>query len=68
VLDVACGTGVVARLAAERVGATGTVAGIDINPGMLAVARSVTPPGMSIEWYETSAEAIPLPDETFDVV
>jgi ubiquinone/menaquinone biosynthesis C-methylase UbiE len=52
VLDVACGTGVVARLAAERVGATGTVAGIDINPGMLAVARSVTPPGMSIEWYE----------------
>jgi ubiquinone/menaquinone biosynthesis C-methylase UbiE len=68
VLDVACGTGVVARLAAERVGATGTVAGIDINPGMLAVARSVTPPGMSIEWYETSAEAISLPDETFDVV
>lgn len=33
---------------------------------MLAVARSVTPPGMSIEWYETSAEAIPLPDEAFD--
>ena len=68
VLDVACGTGVVARLAAERVGTTRTVAGIDINPGMLTVARSVTPPGMSIEWYETSAEAIPLPDEAFDVV
>jgi ubiquinone/menaquinone biosynthesis C-methylase UbiE len=68
VLDVACGTGVVARLAAERVGTTGTVAGIDINPGMLTVARSVTPPGMSIEWYETSAEAIPLPDEAFEVV
>ena len=68
VLDVACGTGVVARLAAERVGATGTVAGIDLNPGMLEVARSVTPPSMAIEWHESSAEAIPLPDEAFDVV
>ena len=68
VLDVACGTGVVARLAAERVGATGTVDGIDLNPGMLAVARSVTPPSMAIEWHESSAEAIPLPDEAFDVV
>jgi ubiquinone/menaquinone biosynthesis C-methylase UbiE len=68
VLDVACGTGVVARLAAERVGATGTVAGIDLNPGMLAVARSVTHPSVAIEWHDTSAEAIPLPDEAFDVV
>lgn len=68
VLDVACGTGVVARLAAERVGAIGTVAGIDLNPGMLEVARSVTPPSMSIEWYQSSAEAMPLPDEAFDVV
>src|SRR5918999_3106865 len=68
VLGVACGTGVVARLAAERVGATGTVAGIDLNPGMLEVARSVTPPIMTIEWHETSVEAMPLPDEAFDVV
>ncbi len=37
VLDVACGTGVVARLAAQRVG-TGRVVGLDINSGMLAVA------------------------------
>jgi ubiquinone/menaquinone biosynthesis C-methylase UbiE len=68
VLDVACGTGVVAQLTAERVGDTGTVAGIDLNPGMLAVARSVTPPSMVIEWHQTSAEAMPLPDEAFDVV
>ena len=61
VLDVACGTGVVARLAAERVGATGTVAGIDLNPGMLEVARSVTPPSMSIEWHQSSAEATGSP-------
>jgi ubiquinone/menaquinone biosynthesis C-methylase UbiE len=68
VLDVACGTGIVARLAAERVGSTGTVTALDINPAMLAVARSVASPGMSIEWYESSAEAMPLPDEAFDVV
>ena len=67
-LDVACGTGVVARLAAERVGAAGTVAGLDVNPGMLAVARSATPPGVSIEWHEASAEAMPLPEASFDVV
>ena len=39
VLDVACGTGAIARLVAERVGAAGKVTGLDINPGMLAVAR-----------------------------
>ena len=68
VLDVACGTGVVTRLAAERVGTAGTVAGLDVNPGMLAVARSETPSDMSIDWYEASAESMPLPDESFDVV
>lgn len=68
VLDIACGTGVVARLAAERVGETGSVAGLDPNPGMLAVARAETPPGDRIDWHEASAEAMPLPDEAFDVV
>lgn len=68
VLDVACGTGVVARLASQQVGASGTVAGLDVNPGMLAVARSATPPGMPIDWHEASAEAMPLPYAVFDVV
>ena len=68
VLDVACGTGVVTRRAAKRVGVSGAVAGLDINPGMLAVARSQTPPNVSIDWYEASAESMPLPDEAFDVV
>jgi ubiquinone/menaquinone biosynthesis C-methylase UbiE len=40
VLDVACGTGVVTRLVAQRVGRTGKVVGLDLNPGMLAVAAS----------------------------
>jgi SAM-dependent methyltransferase len=68
VLDVACGTGVVARLAAERLGASGTVGALDLNPAMLSVARSVPPTGAAIRWYETSAESIPLPDGAFDVV
>jgi len=68
VLDIACGTGVVTRLAAERVGASGTAAGLDAHPGMLAVARASTPSGVSIDWYEAGAEAMPLPDDSFDVV
>lgn len=68
VLDVACGTGVVARLAARQVGDAGSVAGLDVNPGMLAVARATAPPDSSITWHEASAEAMPLPDASFDVV
>lgn len=68
ILDIACGTGVVARLASLQVGATGTVAGLDVDPGMLAIARSATPPGTPIEWHEASAEAMPIPDASFDVV
>jgi ubiquinone/menaquinone biosynthesis C-methylase UbiE len=68
VLDVACGTGVVTRLAVARVGPSGAVTGLDLNAVMLAVARSVTPPNTLIKWYEASAESMPLPDESFDAV
>ena len=68
VLDVACGTGVVSRLASQEVGATGAVAGLDINPGMLAVARTTTPPDVSIDWHEASIEGIPLPEASVDAV
>jgi ubiquinone/menaquinone biosynthesis C-methylase UbiE len=67
VLDVGCGTGTIARLAAERVGSNGRVAGIDVNAAMLNVARSL-PSANPIKWYETAAESIPLPDQSFDVV
>jgi ubiquinone/menaquinone biosynthesis C-methylase UbiE len=67
VLDVGCGTGIVARLAAERVAPDGAVTGVDVNPGMLAVARSIAEAGVTIEYHEASAEAMPLPDESFDV-
>jgi ubiquinone/menaquinone biosynthesis C-methylase UbiE len=69
VLDVACGTGVVTRLAAQQVQATGQVTGLDINPGMLAVARALPQPaGAPITWQEGSALALPFPDATFDAV
>ncbi len=68
VLDVACGTGVVTRLAARQVGAGGRVAGLDANPGMVAVARSATQPGLPVEWHEANATAMPFPDASFDVV
>jgi SAM-dependent methyltransferase len=66
-LDVACGTGAVTRLLAERVKPTGKVVGLDINPGMLEVAR-LAAPSQNIEWLEGSAVKMPLPDATFDTV
>jgi ubiquinone/menaquinone biosynthesis C-methylase UbiE len=69
VLDLACGTGVVARQAAPSVGADGTVVGVDNNPAMLAVARSVrVASGPPIEWREADAMALPFADAAFDVV
>ncbi len=69
VLDVACGTGVVARLAATAVGTRGTVAALDLNPAMVHVARSVpVPEGAAISWHEGSALALPFPDAAFSVI
>lgn len=69
VLDIACGTGVVTRLARERVGPSGRVIGLDLNPGMLGVARSLpTPPGNLIEWVQRSALDLGLASASFDAV
>jgi len=69
VLDVACGTGILARQAAAQVGAGGLVAGVDVNQGMLQVAREVsTDAPARIEWHNADAAALPLPDAAFDVV
>jgi ubiquinone/menaquinone biosynthesis C-methylase UbiE len=66
VLDIACGTGVVARAASERLGNTGKVVGVDISSDMLAVARRLAP---GIDWREGNASALPLRDgEQFDVI
>src|SRR5262245_23240333 len=60
-LDVACGTGVVAR---KLVGAGVRMAGVDLNPGMLALARSLEP---AVTWVEGDAQALALPTARFDV-
>ena len=65
VLDVACGTGVVARCAAELVTPGGRVIGLDLNEAMLTVAERVRP---DIEWRQGDAAALPFPAETFDAV
>jgi ubiquinone/menaquinone biosynthesis C-methylase UbiE len=68
-LDVACGTGVVARIAAQRVGPGGRVVGVDLNRTMIAVAGSLPAPvGAPIEWLERNAADLQLPDASFDVV
>ncbi len=63
VVDVACGTGVLACAVAERVGPQGSTVGVDINAGMLAVAREKTP---KIKWLQAPAEVLPLADNSCD--
>lgn len=68
-LDVACGTGVVARAAAGIVGSTGSVSGIDINPQMLATARQVARDfEPAIEFHQGDVADLPFEDGMFDVV
>ena len=65
VLDVACGTGVLARDIYPHVGRAGSVTGLDVNDGMLAVARKSEP---EIEWIADKAEQLPFEDDRFDAV
>jgi SAM-dependent methyltransferase len=65
VLDVGCGTGVLARAAADRVADESQVTGLDLNEGMLAVARRLRP---RIDWRQGDATKLPLPVESYDVV
>jgi ubiquinone/menaquinone biosynthesis C-methylase UbiE len=68
VLDVACGTGIVARRVALHVELNGTITGLDLNPNMLTVARAAAKrEGLAIEWHEGRAEKLPFPDGSFDL-
>lgn len=66
VLDVACGTGLIARLAADRVGPSGTVTGLDLSPDMIGAARAVSP--TTIAWHVADATSLPFPDGAYDAV
>lgn len=64
-LDVACGTGVLANAAAKITGPQGAVSGVDINPDMLAMARRQAD---HIQWYQAPAEQLPFDDHSYDRV
>lgn len=70
VLDVACGTGAVARAAAGAVGPTGAVTGVDLNPGMVALARAAgsLPGSCALEYQEADVVDLPFGEGSFDVV
>jgi SAM-dependent methyltransferase len=65
VLDVACGTGILARRLASLTGSSQSIVGLDLTPGMLEVARRVAP---AIHWQQGSAEDLPFTDGSFDAV
>lgn len=65
VLEVGCGTGVLAREALTRVGQDGRVVGLDLNEGMLAVAARTEP---QVEWRQGNATSLPFDDMSFDAV
>ena len=60
VIDLACGTGIVARVARERLGSDARIVGVDVAPAMLAVARSVDP---TIDWRQGNAVALPVSEQ-----
>ncbi|MGH9209219.1 MAG: class I SAM-dependent methyltransferase [Acidimicrobiales bacterium] len=64
ILDVACGTGIVARTAADLVGPANVV-GVDLNEAMLTVARRVR---ADVDWRQGDVVALPLSDRSFDTV
>lgn len=65
ILDVACGTGVLARAAQSRCGGSGSVCGLDASAGMLAVAKQLDP---SIAWQQGTADSLPYDEHSFDTV
>lgn len=70
VLDVACGPGIPSLMAAPLVSRSGLVTGIDIAPGMVNIAKEkAQEKGFhNVVFQEGDAEALPFPDDSFDVV
>lgn len=70
VLDLGSGAGTDSLVAAQMVGPTGSVTGIDMTPEMLATARAAAAEmdARNVQFVEGEAEALPFPDASFDVV
>ncbi len=68
VLDLGCGTGMVARYAADHTGPDARIVGLDPTPWMLEAARSNPNNADNIEWVEGCGEDMPFDDNSFDVV
>jgi ubiquinone/menaquinone biosynthesis C-methylase UbiE len=69
ILDVGCGTGIVARQIALHLGVSGTVTGVDLSPNMLDVARATASrEGLTIQWCQANAEHLPFPESSFDLL
>ncbi|MEO1638934.1 MAG: methyltransferase domain-containing protein [Pseudomonadota bacterium] len=67
-LDVACGTGIVARTARQRFGPGPRIVGTDLNEGMIATARGLAgDDARTCEWHVADVTALPFPDATFSV-
>jgi len=68
IIDIACGTGIVARLVAGMIAPAGRVVGVDLNPAMIAVARRQPVTGRVIpEYREADAAALPFDAAAFDL-
>jgi ubiquinone/menaquinone biosynthesis C-methylase UbiE len=65
VLDAACGTGIVARLVAPMVGPSRRTVGLDYDPIMIEMARSLAP---EIEWTQGDLQNLPFPDGFYHLV
>ena len=70
VLDLACRTGIVSRIAAPYIGDTGEIIGVDSDEAMLAVAQASFPPALRslVSWRCASAEELPFAESSFDIV
>lgn len=69
VIDIACGTGILARRAAAHAGPRGGVTGVDISPAMIEAARAIAPDDHSapIAYREGDGTALDEPDGAYDV-
>jgi len=68
-VDLACGTGIVARRIAPILGPGGGVIAVDLRPGMLEVARALDPPpGAAVTWRQGDATALDLASGKADLV